>query len=401
MRTRRLLCALALVAAAAVADAGSADLDAITLGAMAERAQVVALADAVSSEPAKDGSPVWTFRVAEAFRAPQGATTVRVTMTGGPASPFASAVKPGASHLVFLRTRSDGAYEPLELPWGLRDATAPDIAALVDYTRRYVRALAADGTVARPGELAALLVESLGSAASGVPFSAGRDLVRHEEIVSALTPAQRAAIDAALARPRKADQDLAAVIDAAGVAGTTASDDTLVARLLDPQTRTLRLNVTAALRRHTRPELVALLAKQLSAADARQRADLVNALGRLEQRAAEPHLTKALEDTESSVRVEAAHSLGLLARAVRAPRAGVDPEEPREKLATALAPLTRAVAAAKTDPERRALCWALAQLDTQEAWSALRDLREKAIDARTRELAAWSLLHPRVELILE
>jgi len=84
MRTRRLLCALALVAAAAVADAGSADLDAITLGAMAERAQVVALADAVSSEPAKDGSPVWTFRVAEAFRAPQGATTVRVTMTGGP-----------------------------------------------------------------------------------------------------------------------------------------------------------------------------------------------------------------------------------------------------------------------------------------------------------------------------
>ena len=104
---------------------------------------------------------------------------------------------------------------------------------------------------------------------------------------------------------------------------------------------------------------------------------------------------------EPDVRVEAAHSLGLLARVVRAPRPGADPEAPREKLGDALNPLTAAVAVARTEHEKRALVWALAQIDVADSWAALRALRDEAADARVREIAAQYLSHPRVELILE
>jgi HEAT repeat protein len=272
---------------------------------------------------------------------------------------------------------------------------------LVEYARRYAATLTKDGAVANAPDLAALLVESLSSRASGVPACAGLDLVRHEELVAALTPAQREAVDAAVAVPRKADLDLAAVVDAAGVAGTNASDATLVARLLESSTRALRLNLTAAMRRHARPELVVLLASKLADATPQQRADLVNAMGRLDRREAAPHLAKALDDAEKDVRVEAAHSLGLLARAVRAPAEGTDAEAPRDKLAAALAPLVTAAGAAKTEHEKRAACWAIAQIDTAESWAALKKLRDEAADPRVREIAGQYALRPRVELILE
>jgi hypothetical protein len=43
----------------------------------------------------------------------------------------------------------------------------------------------------------------------------------------------------------------------------------------------------------------------------------------------------------------------------------------------------------------------MAQIDTDEAWTALKALRDESADARVRELAAQVLLRPRVELILE
>jgi hypothetical protein len=400
---RRLLLAAATLAALAVsAPAESVDVDSVTLGSMTERCDLVVVADAASFTTDAGGARTWTFRVVEALRPTTAAGEIRVELPGGPrAAASADAVRSGAPHLLFLVASTGGAYRPIALPWGVRDAGDGAARPFVDYARRYAAALGPDGAVAAPSELLALLVESLASAAGGIPASAGRDLLRRQDLVPRMTPAQRQAVDAALARPRKGDLDLAGIVDAAGVAGTAASDELLVARLLDPATRHLRLNVTAALRRHARPELVALLAAPRPDATPVQRADVVNALGRLELRDAAPHLVAALSDESSSVRVEAAHSLGLLARAVRAPKPGVDPEAPREKLDDALRPLTEALAAAKSASEKKAALWAMAQIDTDEAWTALKALRDESADARVRELAGEVLLRPRVELILE
>jgi HEAT repeat protein len=383
---------------ASAASAESVDVDSVTIGAMIERSDVVVVADASGEPTVAVDARTWTFRVTEALRPGDAANEIRVVLRGSDA---AAVVRPGASHVLFLTAASGGAYRPIAVPWGVRDATDGAVKPLVDYARRYAAALGPDGAVAKPGDLAGLLVESLASPANGLPSTAGRDLVRHQELVEKLTPAQRQTIDAALARPRKGDLDLASIIDAVGVAGTSASDEFLVARLLDPATRHLRLNLTAALRRHARPELVDLLARRLVDATDDQRADLVNALGRLGLRAASTQLVPALRDASSAVRVEAAHSLGLLARVVREPKPGVDVEAPREKLDEALPPLTDAVAVAKTEREKKSLLWALAQIDTADAWTSLKALRDESTDGRVRELAAEYVLHPRVELILE
>ncbi len=399
---RRLLGPLVVVAAAALAARGeSVDLDSITLGAMTERADLVVVADATAATTTGDVQ-TWTFHVTEALRAAAARVDVRVVLPAGPrAGSAANAVRPGASHLLFLVSASDGAYRPIAVPWGLRDATDGAVRPMIDYARRYAAALGPDGAVAHPVDLLALLVESVASPSAGIPACAGRDLVRHQELAEKLTPAERQTVDAALARPRKGDLDLAGIIDAAGVAGTSASDELLVARLVDPATRNLRLNATAALHRHAGPALVLLLAARLVGATPQQRADLVNALGRLELREASPQLTASLRDDATDVRVEAAHSLGLLARAVRAPRPGADVEAPRPKLDEALRPLLAAVDAAKTDAEKKSALWALAQLDTADAWSALKRLRDESPDERVRSVAAQYVLHPRVELILE
>jgi hypothetical protein len=398
MRNAAFALIVVVVASATSSRAESTDIDAVTIGAMIERSDVVVVADAAAAATVAGDAPTWTFRVTESLRPGAAPVEVRVVLRGSDAS---AVVRPGASHLLFLTAAAGGAYRPVAVPWGVRDATDGAVKPLVDYARRYGAALGPGAAITKPVDLAALLVESLASPASGVPACAGLDLLRHQELVEKLTPAQRQAVDAALARPRKGDLDLAGIIDAAGVAGTSASDEFLVARLVDPSTRHLRLNVTAALRRHARPELVDLLARRLVDATDDQRADLVNALGRVDLRAASPHLVLALRDASPAVRVEAAHSLGLLARVVREPKPGVDVEAPRDKLDEALKPLTDAVAVAKTEREKKSLLWALAQIDTADAWTALKSLRDESTDGRVRELAAQYALHPRVELIFE
>jgi hypothetical protein len=398
MRNATFAVLVVAVASATSSRAESTDIDSVTIGAMVERSDVVVVADSAAAATVASDATTWTFRVTETMRAADPPGEIRVVLRGSDAS---AAVRPNAPHLLFLTAAAGGAYRPIAVPWGVRDAADGAVKPLVDYARRYAAALGPDAAVAKPVDLAALLVESLASPAGGVPATAGRDLVRHQELVEKLTPAQRQAVDAALARPRKGDLDLAGIIDAAGVAGTSASDELLVARLVDPATRHLRLNVTAALRRHARPELVDLLARRLVDATDDQRADLVNALGRLDLRAASPHLVAALRDASSAVRVEAAHSLGLLARVVRERKPDVDVEAPRDKLDEALGPLTDAVAVAKTDREKKSMLWALAQIDTSDAWTALKRLRDESTDGRVREIAGEYVLRPRVELILE
>ena len=130
------------------------------------------------------------------------------------------------------------------------------------------------------------------------------------------------------------------------------------------------------------------------------------ALGVVGTKESVPAVRSCLGDEEVVVRVEAAHALGLIARTVRAAGGATDG-------ATVLATdgeagvdgcedLVHIAAHAKSDDELRAALWALAQLDTRDAWSALRAV--VADDKRTdlaRRTAAEYLARPRVSLVLE
>lgn len=394
---RRLAAAVLCTAAAivSVARAESVDADTVTAGALTERADAVVVAEVVGTPERADAAETWTFRVTDSIRGGEAGASLRVTVPSGRAP-----VAAGGRFLAFLRRTGSG-WEPLELPWSVRATAEPVVPALADHVRAYARCLDGSGRVSDPAALAKLLVDGIGSSVSGLPSSAGRDLVRHEELAPHVTAQMRAGILAALASSRRPDNDRAAIVSAAGVYPGDGADGALVSVLRDPESRNLRRHVTGALRRIATPRVVALLAESIEKADAALRADLANALGRLDLREAEAPLLRLLADDDASVRFEAAHGLGLLARAVRAPRAGEDPAAERPKLSTALAPLVTALGRATDDAAKRAALWAIAQIDVQDAWAELRRQSESAADLRVREIAKQVLARPRTALLPE
>lgn len=390
--------ALCGVASASRALAETNEIDAVTLGALSETAGAVVVATVTDAATvAGNESPVWSLRVDEAILGATKDAVLRVRVAPGRAP-----VAKGGRFLAFLRPEGDGAWTPLALPWSLRATAEDGTAELIAYVRGYVACLGADRRIARPEELAAFLVASLASDAGGVPFCAGRDLVRHaDELRAAVTADQRDRVTAALAKPRKPDQDLVSIVLASGPFGGAGADDALIARLLDPRTRPLRRHIVRSMAVRASAGLAAKLAARVSGADPAQRADIANAIGRLDQPEAATTLLALLRDDVPAVRVESAHGLGLLARAIREPQPDVDPDAPRPKLRTALAPLLAAVAAGTTENERRATTWALGQIDVPEAWEALRGLTTGSPDLRVRELAQRVLDRPRSALLLE
>jgi hypothetical protein len=402
MRTANLLLRAALLLtaawAASPASAETHELATTTVGALAEGADLAVLAEA-GDAPLDPDAP-WTFDVTETLRGTR-AETVRVDVAGRRAD-----VRPGASYLLFLRSRPDGRYAPLSR-FALRRADLPETQGLVRYAQEYTATLDADGAAARPDALRDLLVRSLSSADSGVPFCAGLDLVRHVDLHQGVSPAHQAAIAAALLPARKADLDLGGILEAAGALGDGRVDAPLIDRLLDPDVRTLRRYVTRALVRRKSPELAELLVARIDGADAAGRGDIANALGKMGAPEAEQALVALLKDGEAPVRLEAAHAVGRLARAVRAKpvEARDDPavaEKPRPRLDGALAPLLAFVQRAATRNERKAGVWALAQIDTQDAWAALRRLRDREdSDPELRRLATRYLKQPRVALLFD
>lgn len=402
---RRLLPALfvaslaALVSASlppAPARAGSAETDAITVGSLAERAELVAVIRIVGPDATPGaGADAWRAAVEERLRGPAADAEIVVRVAAGRAP-----VARGGRFLAFLR-RADDAWTPESLPWGFRLVAEDGVPALVDYARGYAACLDDVGRVAAHDALAEHLVSGLGSASGGVPFCAGRDLLRHDELHPLVTPRQRDRVTDALRTSRKPDADFASIVLAAGACGGPGTDDLLVERLLDASLRSQRRNVVAALRRRATPALAKLLSSKVGSADAVQRADLANALGRLDLADAAPALLGLVRDDDRTVRIEAAHGLGLLARAIRAPRAGDDPEAARPRLDAALAPLVALAESAPTENERRAALWAVAQIDVQDAWAALRRIAKEHAAPRVRELAQRFLEQPRTSLLLD
>lgn len=420
--TRRAFTSLVLAAAFlaatpfATARAETQEIDAITIGAMTESATIVAVVGAAEAIPSSvEGVRSFRFRVEESIRGSERDAVIRVDL---PESAAVAASAPGGRFLVFLRASAGGSASgggaggiavlaPVSVPYGFRPLAESGVKPLADYARAFAACLSASGEVAEKAAFVELLVGGLESSASGVPFCAGRDLVRHAEVWPLLTPQQRDRVAAAVATQRKADDDLAAIVLAAGRVGGPAADATLVARLLDPSSRNLRRHVVEALSNRASPDLAATLAARIDAfpgdSGAPRRADLANALGRLGLRATETPLLRLLADTAPEVRLEAAHSLGLFARDVRAPveAAPGAAEAPRPKLDTSLAPIVAAFDRATAEAERRALLWAVAQIDVADAWAFLRRTAKEHPEPRVRDLAQQYLDRPRVGLLLE
>ncbi len=396
-------------APSAPARAETQEIDAITIGSMTESATIVAVVGAAEALPSSvEGVRSFRFRVEETIRGGERDSVIRVDL---PESAALAASAPGGRFLAFLRAAAGEAFVPVSAPYGFRPLAESGVKPLADYARAFAACLSATGEVAEKPAFAELLVGGIESSASGVPFCAGRDLLRHAEIWPVLTPQQRERVAAAVATPRKADDDLAAIVLAAGRVGGPGADATLVARLLDPASRNLRRHVVEALSNRASPDLAATLSARIEAfpgeSGAPRRADIANALGRLGLRGAETPLVRLLGDASPEVRLEAAHSLGLLARDVRAP-ADATPgaaEAPRQKLDTALAPIVAAFDAvtdrASAEAERRALLWAVAQIDVAEAWAFLRRTAKEHPVPRVRDIAQQYLDRPRVGLLLE
>lgn len=381
---------VAVAVAAQVARAESLETDSLTAGWMLEHAKFAALVEVPDGDGQAPFGGEFDVRVVESLKPGMAEETVRLRVRGVP-------VVLGARYLVFAHPAQDGALEPVHRTHALRRVETDD--GFVAYARAYGRTLGADGKVADPAALRELLVSSLASGESGVPFCAGRDLVRHAELLTDLEDVQRERVTAALGISRKPDQDLASVILAAGVAGNGGAPSRLIALLVDPATRHMRRHLTLSLARLGSAQVVAELAARLDGATVEQRTDLANALGALERADAEPALTALLRDADEGVVVEAAHGLGKLARAVRRPgEVGVDGERPR--LASALEPLRAAAQNVRTENGRRATIWAVAQIDTAASWEQLRHFRDRHEDARVRALAERYLDEPRVALVL-
>ena len=178
-----------------------------------------------------------------------------------------------------------------------------------------------------------------------------------------------------------------------------ATGDPLASRVLvdaldDPRGRLVRGAVGEALRRLRDPGAAGLLLARLEEAGPAKRADLLQVLGAVGAVEGAGAARKHLSDADPGVRVEAAHALGLLARAAREADPGA-----RTAGRAELAALASAEGAAES--EARAALWALGQLDEEEAWAALRSLAAGDPRDGVRRYAARILRNPRQSLILE
>jgi HEAT repeat protein len=254
--------------------------------------------------------------------------------------------------------------------------------------------LGAAGRVKDAPALRTLLVGWMDDADPGVAWSAATDFVRLEVLHAGLTDTERERIVAAYRRCPIGKTTKQALAFAVAATRHPSAAPALVETLLDPNARLVRGDVAEALRRLRDPATETLIDRRLVTADAPARKSLLVALGAIGTEASVPAARRSLVDDDAVVRTEAAHALGLIARNVR--------ETDAAARVDVRVDLAHALTAAKTDDERRATLWALAQLDDQEAWKILRlAAADETASEVVRTTAARYLKSPRVSLLLE
>ncbi len=398
-RLHRPFAAVALLAAALApaARAETRDPRTLTLGWLTERAAVVALLtvdEATGEGPLREARA----RVDEVLRGAAlraGEAAVLAFQDTGHGVPWV----PGARHLAFLEpgpAAADGSAR-----WGFvsgfhglkRVVTEGPEGRFPDLVRAYAALLDGEGLPTRREALRALLVEWMGDGDAGVRWSAATDFVRIAGLRDGMAEDERARVAAAFRAAPSGKDDKGALAVATGHAGGSDAAAALVEGLADARAREFRGDVAEGLRRLGDPGAPARLAATLEGAPPPRRADVAFVLGRSGDPAGAATARALVADAAGEVRIEAAHAVGLLARAERR-RDGESRSAGRAEL------LSMFEQAADAWQERRAALWALVQLDDPEAFAAVRLLAESHGDPRVRAEAAQRLRFPRESLIL-
>ena len=177
----------------------------------------------------------------------------------------------------------------------------------------------------------------------------------------------------------------------------------LVDGLLTPNARIDRGGLAEALFRLADPRAEERILQRLPQADADQKENLLVALGKIGSSNAVDPLIAHVDDPTATVRVEAAHALGSVARSVHRAAPG---EVVAGRVALIALLDSALLESGEIRPggrnEVRAAIWALAQLDDPRAFAALREIAAQAErDAAVRDYATRILERPRVMLVLD
>lgn len=393
-----LLGLLALTARPARAETVNAETAA--LGWQTEHAPVVVLAtaDVPATDGGHDAAREITLRVSESIRGTLAVGAAAVVEI--PAASHVTLPAAGATCLAFLAPApaEEGVAPRFRLVsggFGLRvvDGDGPE-SRFPGIVRRIAATLDGAGRVADARALRTDLVAWTQDADPGIAWSAATDLVRHEELHDGLTDADRAAIVAAYRRTPIGKMTKHALALAAAITRHETAAAALVDTLAEDGAASVRGTVAAALRRLRDPDAEALIAKRIPDASPAVRKNLLVALGAIGTGACVPSVRLTLVDETETVRAEAAHAAGLVARNVR--------EADPEARVALRADLEHAFTNAKSDAERRAILWALAQQDEADAWAALRRVAaDEEQSEAVRAAAAEYLRAPRVSLLLD
>lgn len=393
-----LLALLALSARPSRAETVNAETAA--LGWQTEHAPIVVLAtaDVPADDGGHDAAREITLRVSESIRGTLAAGATAVVEI--PAASHVTLPAAGAACLVFLApTPPDADAAPrfrlVSGGFGLRavDGDGPE-SRFPGIVRRIAATLDTEGRVTDARTLRADLVAWTQDSDPGIAWSAATDLVRHEELHDGLTDADRVAIVGAYRRCPIGKMTKHALALAAAITRHETAAAALIDTLAEDGAASVRGGVAVALRRLRDPKAETLIAKRIADAPPAVRKNLLVALGAIGTEACAPAVRLTLVDDTETVRTEAARAAGLVARNVR--------EADPEARVALRADLEHAFTNAKSDGERRAVLWALAQQDEADAWAALRRVAADEEQSETvRAAAADYLRAPRVSLLLD
>ncbi len=388
------LAALAALSCVRVASAEVYPAETLAFGYLVEHADAVVVATPIDDRSEGDRGVHWiTLEVEESIRGPL-VRMERVTLLFqdlGAGLPYALRER----HLAFLRALPATEGQPrrwalLSGELGIRPVPASGPVARFPGLCRDIAEVLDDAAGYR-----ALLVRGIEDEDPGMAWSAATDLVRHAEMHAALTPDEQTRIVSAFERQPIGKETKKALALAAGATLHPSAAPALVASLLLPRAREIRIEVGEALRRLGSPHAVALLVQALEQAESEQAVNLLNALGTMAPAAA-PAAEAArgrVLDPVRAVRIEAAHALGLVVREQHRANPSVRLRG-REDLLTALAK-------AGTGNEQLAVVWALAQFDEPAAYEALETLAASDERPLVRQAAERYLANPRLSLVLE
>jgi hypothetical protein len=386
-----LLTALCLVASTAVGFAGTVEEIHVSIGWQAGRADVVVIGDVGSRVLGEEETGVHraTIRVAERLKGPDSLPSALTIVWTGEEGP---SVGDGRRALFFLLRLPSGS-RPAGLEgelYGLvtgaysTPAVGPDDA---DPVLRYVRDRLALFT--RDADVKAWrshLLKGVASASTLVVYSAALDFSVREGIGTGIERFEVEALGAAFRAQRRPDRVKRALAAALGATRHAAAVPPLTDWVAAGRARSCRMVVGAALSRIGDKECVKRLLVGLSSESEATRADVVNVLGRTGLSAAVEPVIRALADPGEEVRVEAALSTGMLARALR---------KTRRESPDVVGDLAKALGAAKEAREKKALLWASAQLDTEKGYDVVRRAAATATDREVRAFARRTLENPR------